>query len=111
LICGDDHYTKDFPRCFKVTKFLQGSGKPPTPIILSQPFPSQQQAQLVIHDQATPSTSSYFLMCTGDFKKNKVVVATRAKNYSPLKEKVDDVPPSLVQHSSSTSPPNGPLHL
>jgi hypothetical protein len=53
LICGDDHYTKDCPRHVEVTKFLQGSGKPPTPVILSQPFPSQQQAQLVIHDQAT----------------------------------------------------------
>jgi hypothetical protein len=41
LICGEDHYTKDFPRRAKVTKFLQGTGTPPTPIILSQPFPSQ----------------------------------------------------------------------
>jgi hypothetical protein len=42
LICGDDHYTKDCPRRVEVTKFLQGSRKPPTPSILSQPFPSQQ---------------------------------------------------------------------
>jgi hypothetical protein len=41
LICGDDHYTKDYPRRVKVTKFLQGTPKPPTSTVLSQPFPSQ----------------------------------------------------------------------
>jgi hypothetical protein len=50
-------------------------------------------------------------MCTGDSKKNEVAVATRAKDYSPSKEKVDDLPPSLVQPPPPTSPPNGPLHL
>jgi hypothetical protein len=93
LICGNDHYTKDCPRCTEVTKFLQGTGKPSTPVVLSQIFPSQQQAQLVIHDQASPSTSSYVLMCTSDSKNNKVAIATRAKDYSPSKEKFDDIPP------------------
>jgi hypothetical protein len=111
LICGDDHYMKDCPRRAEVTKFLQGTGKPYTIVILSQPFPSQQQAQLVIHDQATSSTSSYVLMCIGDSKKNEVLVATRAKDYSLLKEKVDDIIPLLVQPSPTTSTPNGPLHL
>jgi hypothetical protein len=111
LIYGDDLYTKDCPRCVEVTKFLQGTGKPSTPVVLSQPFPSQQQAQMVIHDQAAPSTSSYVLMCTGDSKKNEVAVATRAKDYSPSKHKVDDMPPSLVQPSPPTSPPNSHLHL
>jgi hypothetical protein len=41
LICGDDHYTKDFPRRAEVTKFLQGTPKPSTPTVLSEPFPSQ----------------------------------------------------------------------
>jgi hypothetical protein len=67
---------KYFSRHAEVTKFLQGLGIPPTPIILSKPFPSQQQAQLVIHDQVSPSTISYVLMCTSDSKKNEVVVAT-----------------------------------
>lgn len=56
---------KDFPRRAEVTKFLQGAPKPPTPVVLYQPFPSQQQAQLVIHDQPYSSTTSYVLMCTG----------------------------------------------
>jgi hypothetical protein len=54
LICGDDHYMKDCPRRIEVTKFLQGAPKPPTLAILSQPFPSRQQSQLVIHDQPSP---------------------------------------------------------
>jgi hypothetical protein len=40
LIYGDDHYTKDFPRGAEVTKFLQGTPKPSTLAVLSQPFPS-----------------------------------------------------------------------
>jgi hypothetical protein len=78
---------------------------------LSQPFPSQQHAQLVIQDQPYPSITSYVLMCTGDSKKNEVVVTTRDEDYSPSKEKVDDLPPSLVQPPPPTSPPNDPLHL
>jgi hypothetical protein len=111
FICGDDHYMKDCPRGGEVIKFLQGTGKPSTPTVLSQPFPSQQQSQPVIQDQATPSTSSYFLVCIGDSEKNEIAVATRAKDYSLSKEKVDDIPPSLVQPSPPTSPSNGPLHL
>jgi hypothetical protein len=79
LINGDDHYTKDCPRCVEFTKFLQGTRKPSTPVILSQSFPSQQQGQLVIHDQPSPSTSSYVLMCTCDSKKNEFAVANRSQ--------------------------------
>jgi hypothetical protein len=111
LICGDDHYTKDFPQRAEVTKFLQGALKPPTPAVLSQPFPSQQQAQLVINDQPSSSTTSYVLMCTSDSKQNNVALTTRAKDYSASKEKVDDLPPTLVQPSPVTPPTNGPLHL
>jgi hypothetical protein len=111
LICGDNNYMKDCPRHTEVTKFLQGTENPSTLDVLSQPFPSQQQAQLVIHDQPSPSTSSYVLMCTGDSKKKKVSFATQAKDYSPSKEKVDNLPPSLVQSTPPTSPPNDPPHL
>jgi hypothetical protein len=111
LICGDDHYTKDFPRRAEVTKFLQGTTKPPTLTILSQPFPSQQQAQLVIHDQPSPSNTSYVLMCTGDSKQNDITLTTQTKDYSSSKEKVDAIPPSLVQPSPTTPPTNSPLHL
>jgi hypothetical protein len=111
LICGDDHYTKDCPRRAEVNKFLQGTPKPSTLTVLSQPFPYQQQALLVIHDQPSTSTSSYVLMCTGDSKKDNVALTTRAKDYTPSKEKVDDLPPDLVKPSPTNPPTNGPLHL
>jgi len=57
------------------------------------------------------STTSYVLMCTSDSKDNDVAIATRAKDYSPSKEKVDDLPPNLVQPSPSNLTMNGPLHL
>jgi hypothetical protein len=71
---------------------------------LSQLFPSQQQAQLVINDEPSPSTTSYVLICTGDSKNNEVAVTTQAKDYSPSKEKVDDLPPQLVQPPPPTLP-------
>jgi hypothetical protein len=85
--------------------------KPSTPTVLSQPFPSQQQAQLVIHNQPSTSTTSYVLMCTSDSKKNNVALTTRAKDYTPCKEKVDDTPPALVQPSPPNPPTNSPLNL
>jgi hypothetical protein len=78
---------------------------------LFQPFLAQQQAQLVIHDQPSSSTTSYVLMCTGDSKQNNVALTTQANDYSPSKETFDDLPPSLVQPSSVPPPTNGPLHL
>jgi hypothetical protein len=111
LICGEDHYMKDCLRRAKVNKFLQGTPKPSTPAVLSQPFPSQQQASLVIHDQPFTSTQSYVLMCTGDSTKNNVTLTTRDKDYTPSKEKVDDLPPDLVQPSPPNPPTNGPLHI
>jgi hypothetical protein len=50
-------------------------------------------------------------MCIGDSKQNNVAIATRAKDYSPSKEKVEDLPPNLVQPYPPTPPKNGPLHL
>jgi hypothetical protein len=79
--------------------------------MLSQPFPFQQQAQLVIHDQPSPSTTSYVLMCTSDSKKNDITLTTQAKDYSSSKEKVDEIHSSLVQPSPTTPPTSSPLHL
>jgi hypothetical protein len=50
-------------------------------------------------------------MCTSDSKKNDITLTTRAKDYPSSKEKVDAIPPSLVQPSPTTPPTNGPLHL
>jgi hypothetical protein len=41
-------------------------------------------------------------MCTGGSKKNDITLSTRAKDYSSSKEKVDVIPPSLLQPSPTT---------
>jgi hypothetical protein len=50
-------------------------------------------------------------MCTGDSRKDTVTLTTRAKDYTPSKEKVDDTPPDLVSTSPPNPPTTGPLHL
>jgi hypothetical protein len=50
-------------------------------------------------------------MCTGDSTKNDITLTTRAKDYTPSKEKVDDLTPDLVQPSPPNPPTNGPLHI
>jgi hypothetical protein len=50
-------------------------------------------------------------MCTGDSTNNDVTLTTRAKDYTLSKEKVDDLPPDLVQPSPPNPPTNGPLHI
>jgi hypothetical protein len=50
-------------------------------------------------------------MCTGDSMQNNVALTTQAKDYSPSKEKVHNLPLSLVQSSPMSPPTNGPLHL
>jgi hypothetical protein len=50
-------------------------------------------------------------MCTRDSKQNNVALIIQAKDYSSSKEKVDDLPPPLVQPSPVTPPTNGPVHL
>jgi hypothetical protein len=50
-------------------------------------------------------------MCIGDSTKNNVTLTTRAKDYTPSKEKVGDLPPGLVQPSPPNPPTDGPLHI
>jgi hypothetical protein len=50
-------------------------------------------------------------MCTGDSTKDNVALTTRAKDYTPSKEKVDDLPPDMVQPSPPNPLINSPLHL
>jgi hypothetical protein len=50
-------------------------------------------------------------MCTGNSNKDNIALTTRAKDYTPSKEKVDDLPPDLVQPSPPNPPTNDPLHL
>ena len=41
LICGGDQFTKECPHHEEINKFLKNS---PTPAVLKDPFPSQEQS-------------------------------------------------------------------
>ena len=53
LLCGDDHFTKECPRCEEINKFLKNN---PTSIVIIEPFPYQQQ--LIDHTSLYGASSS-----------------------------------------------------
>ena len=83
MICGDDHYTKDYLDKDQVTKFLKGDSQP---TVLTDPFPPQKQ-QLVTQNpapsqggeigHADDSTSIHVLMMANE----TVTLMTQAKTY------------------------------
>jgi hypothetical protein len=118
LICGDDHYTRDFPHRNEVAKLFKGNSQP---VVLTQPFPQQQSlvAQTPTpggnsnqpHDEA--STSDHIYMFNG------VNLTTRSTTYDmpvkPDKSKIAngsaiDLLPSTV-NPPSVSPPSEPLYI
>jgi hypothetical protein len=97
IICGDNHYTRDFPHRDEVAKLFQGNSQP---AMLTHP-----------HDEA--STSAHIYMFNG------INLTTRSKTYdTPAKpEKTKVTNGSLLDPSTSSvsppsvSPPYGPLHI
>ena len=53
LLCGDDHFTKEFPRHEDINKFLKNN---PTLEVVTDPFPYQQQ--LIDHTYLHGASSS-----------------------------------------------------
>ena len=53
MLCGGDHFTKEFPCREEISKFLKSN---PTPVVLTDPFPYQQQ---LIDHMPNQGTSSY----------------------------------------------------
>jgi hypothetical protein len=85
MICEEDHYTKYFPHCEEVAKFMKGTSQP---VVLTNPFPIQQQ-QMVAQNHVPPqggnavhphhkdaSLSAQVLMCNGP-----ISLMTRANTY------------------------------
>jgi hypothetical protein len=120
IICGDDHYTRDYPHHNEVAKIFQGNSQP---AILTQPFPQHQS--MVSHtpspggssshpyDEA--STSAHIYMFNG------INLNTHFKTYdtpgNPEKGKdtngtstLPDPSPSSVS-PPSVSPSSGPLQI
>ena len=53
LLCGSDHFTKECPRREEISKFFKSN---PTPEVLTDPFPCQQQ---LIDHMSNQGTSNY----------------------------------------------------
>ena len=96
IICDEDHYTKDCPRWFEVSRLLKGA-----PTVLKEPFPLQQMEMVVDPSQSSsPFGSQVFMDGT-----IPIHITTRAKEHLSPAGKEPEVP------SSAPSPSSGLLHI
>ena len=106
LLCGGDHFMKEFPRCENISKFMKIN---PTPIVLTNPFSSQQQLIDHMFNQGT-SSSTEEIRTMSSFSINLNI---RIHSYEKPIEKKDENP-SSDKFPSTSSPPylsNGPLMI
>ena len=98
LICGGDHFTKECHYREEFNKFLKNT---PTPIVLTDPFPTQQQFidHQSLHGPSSSSIDEVKMMSSESINLN-----TRSQSYDPpLENKIDNAPPE--KPSACTSPP------
>ena len=102
LLCGWDHFTKEWPRNDKIIKFLKSN---PTPTVIIDPFPSQQQ--LIDHMYNQGNSSSLEEICM--MSSYTINMQTR-QNYDKPADKKEDhsslgkAPSTSSPESSSTIP-------
>ena len=96
LICDEDHYTKDCPRRSEISRLLKGA--PRTPVVLKEPFPSQQTQMVVDPSQSSSSFGSQVFMA-GTIP---IHISTWAKEYSSHTRKELEVPSSAPLSSFGT---------
>ena len=63
LLCGGYHFMKDFPLREDISKFIKSN---PTPAVLTNPFPSQQQLIDHMSNQGTSSSMKEIRMTSSD---------------------------------------------
>jgi hypothetical protein len=54
LICGEYHFTRDYPHHDEVAKIFKGNSQP---VVLTQPFPQQQS--MVSQELASPTGGQF----------------------------------------------------
>ena len=95
---------KEFPRREEISKFIKSN---PRPVVLTDPFPSQQQLIDHISNQGTSSSMEEIRMMSSD----TINLNTCSNWYdNPIRNK--DKIPSSEKVASTSSPPsmfNGPL--
>ena len=60
LLCGGDHFTKYFPHHEEISEFRKSN---PTPAVLTDPFPSQQQLIDHMSNQGASSSTKEIRIC------------------------------------------------
>ena len=106
-MCGDDHFTKEFPRHEEIDKFLKNN---PTPAALTDPFHSQQK--LVDHTSlhGTSSSTEEIRMMFAEI----IALTTRNQTYNKPNENKYEGGSSKNTPPINPSPPppsNGPLTI
>jgi len=99
LICEEEHFTRDCPHCAEVAKIVKGSQ---TPIVLKDPFPSQDNK--MIGSSSSASGEPIMMM-------SHVRIVTRTQNYgskSPVGGKEVEYSNS---NPSTSAPGSDPLQI
>jgi hypothetical protein len=120
IICGDDHYTRDYPLRNQVAKIFQGNSQPP---MLTQLFPQQQS--MVAQTPSPGGSSSHpndeALSSAHIYMFNGINLTTRSKTYNTPgnldkgkytngTSTLPDPSPSSIS-LPSVNPPSGPLQI
>ena len=104
LLYGGDHFMKECPHHEEISKFMKSN---PTPTVLTDPFPSQQQLIDHMSNQGTFGSMEEIKMMSSD----TINLNTCSHSYDKLVEKKDENH-SFEKVPSTSSPPssyNGPL--
>ena len=80
LLCGGNHFMKECPRCDEIRNFLKSN---PAPIVLTDPFPSQQQLIDHMSKQGNSSSTEEVWMMSS----KTVSLTTHSHSYDKSKEK------------------------
>ena len=80
LLCRGDHFSKECPRRDEITQFLKTN---PTPVVLTDPFPSQQQLIDHMSNQGNSSSSEKTRIMSSD----TINLQTRSQNYDKPADK------------------------
>ena len=107
MLCGDDHFTKEFPRCEEINKVFKNN---PTMVVLIDPFLSQQQLIDHTYLHGPSSSTEKIRMMFAEI----VVLTTWNQTYDkPLENKYEGSSPKKTPSSNPSPPPpfNGPLTI
>ena len=84
LLCGGYHFTKEFPLHEEISKFIKSN---PTPAVLNNPFPSQQQLIDHMSNQGTSSSIEEIIIMSS----NTINLNTHSHSYDKSIEKKDKI--------------------